>query len=186
MARDSRDDSSAPPVLVLVTGGTRSGKSEFAETRAKELALRFGATPYYFATAEALDDEMVERIALHRTGRGSEWQTVEVPIDPAGELAKIEAGSVALLDCITLWLSNLMGSGLDDPEIMERVGLFLSACKGSGCSVYLVTNEVGSGIVPENPAARRFRDLAGRVNREVAAAADEVYLIVAGLPLTLK
>lgn len=176
-------------MLTFVTGGSRSGKSDFAQTRAEELATARSCTPVYFATAEALDTEMVERIALHREGRGERWQTVEVPVDPASELGKIEPGSVVVLDCITLWVSNLMGSGLADAEIMERATVFFSTCASvveSGTSVFLVSNEVGSGIVPDNPVSRRFRDLAGKINAAAARAADEAYLIVAGLPLKLK
>jgi adenosylcobinamide kinase/adenosylcobinamide-phosphate guanylyltransferase len=176
-------------LLTFVTGGSRSGKSGFAEMRAEELADLCSRTPIYFATAEALDTEMVERIALHREGRGERWQTVEVPVDPASELLKTEPGSVVVLDCITLWVSNLMGSGLADADIMERATAFFSTCAvavEAGSSVFLVSNEVGSGIVPDNPVSRRFRDLAGKINAAAAHAADEAYLIVAGLPLKLK
>ncbi len=175
--------------LVFVTGGSRSGKSGFAQTRSEELAHERDCTPIYFATAEALDTEMVKRIELHREGRGERWRTVEVPLDPAAELKSTEPGSVIVLDCITLWVSNLMGTGLADAEIMERSEVFFSACNAaveSGAALFLVSNEVGSGIVPDNPVSRRFRDLAGKINSAAAAAADEAYLIVAGLPLKLK
>jgi len=165
--------------LVLVTGGARSGKSAVAEARLRELAP--DGPWLYVATAEALDEEMALRIARHRERRGGAWRTVEAPRDPAGAL-----GDPALVDCLTLYLSNLVGDGLDDGRILDAVGALAAAAKRARGPVVIVTNEVGSGIVPEHPLARRFRDLAGLCNQRAAAAADEVWLVASGLPLKLK
>ncbi len=184
-----KEKGNAGAKFTLVTGGARSGKSDFAQSAAETEAKERKSALVYLATAEALDSEMEERIALHRAGRTDKWRTVEAPIDPASELTKVKSGSVVLLDCITLWVSNLMGIGLEDADIMEKAGLFFvasSKAARSGTSVFLVTNEVGSGIVPDNPLSRRFRDLAGRINAAAAKSADEAYLIVAGLAFKLK
>ena len=159
--------------LVLVTGGARSGKSAFALARAN------GGV--YIATAEAGDDEMRERIARHRAERGPAWTTVEAPLDPA---AALPAAGTALIDCLTLWISNLMLAGRDDAAIYAAAEHL--AGKASACTTIAVTNEVGLGIVPEHPLARRFRDVAGRVNQIFAARADEVWLLVCGQPLRIK
>jgi adenosylcobinamide kinase/adenosylcobinamide-phosphate guanylyltransferase len=168
--------------LVLVTGGTRSGKSAFAETRLKELAPD---QPWlYVATAEAFDEEMKERIARHRQRRGDRWRTVEAPRAPADPLVDFAGG--ALVDCLTLWITNLLVEGHDDEPIVGAVELLVHTARRGPGTVVLVTNEVGSGIVPENALARRFRDLAGTCNQVVARAADEAWLVAAGLPLKLK
>jgi adenosylcobinamide kinase/adenosylcobinamide-phosphate guanylyltransferase len=168
--------------LVLVTGGARSGKSRFAESRVAELAP--GGPWLYVATAEALDDEMRDRIARHRIRRGGSWRTVEAPRDPAAGLAASEPA--ALIDCLTLLVTNLLLDGLPDDEILARVVALADACRAAPMPVVVVTNEVGLGIVPENALARRFRDLAGWANQALAAKADEVVLTAAGLPLRLK
>jgi adenosylcobinamide kinase/adenosylcobinamide-phosphate guanylyltransferase len=160
-------------MLVLVTGGARSGKSAFALARAQG--------GLYIATAEAGDDEMRERIARHRQERGPGWQTLEAPMDPA---AVLPASGVVVIDCLTLWISNLMLAGRDDAAIYAAAADLAS--KSVRCTTYAVTNEVGLGIVPEHPMARRFRDLAGRVNQTFAAAAGEVWLLVCGQPLRIK
>jgi adenosylcobinamide kinase/adenosylcobinamide-phosphate guanylyltransferase len=167
--------------IVVVTGGARSGKSRFAERRLRELA----DPPYrYVATAEALDDEMAARIAHHRAARGDGWATVEAPLDPAAALGR---GRPVLLDCITLWLSNLLlREKLTDQSISSLVDALAVAARAAAAPVVLVTNEVGAGIVPEHPLGRRFRDLAGQANQRLAAHADEVTLVACGLPLRLK
>jgi adenosylcobinamide kinase/adenosylcobinamide-phosphate guanylyltransferase len=167
-------------VLVLVTGGARSGKSRVAEQRLAELA----EPPWtYLATGEGLDDEMRERIRRHQSRRGAEWRTEEAPRDPA----RIFSTNVRaiLLDCLTLWLSNRLLDGLSDDEIFGEADQLVTAAQKVPV-VVMVTNEVGAGLVPENPLGRRFRDLAGWVNQRVAAAADEVVLVACGLPLKLK
>lgn len=166
--------------VTLVLGGARSGKSRFAE----ELLEGASGERVYLATAEAGDEEMAERIRRHRARRGAEWRTVEEPLDLAGALGR-EAGPgrSVLVDCLTLWLANTMAAGLE----MERETAALLAClPGLAGPVVFVSNEVGQGIVPENALARRFRDEAGRLHQALAQASDRVFLIVAGLPLTLK
>jgi adenosylcobinamide kinase / adenosylcobinamide-phosphate guanylyltransferase len=159
--------------LHLVTGGARSGKSSFALARAQ------GGV--YIATAEAGDDEMRDRIARHRRERGDTWRTIEAPIDPA---AVFPREGVVVLDCLTLWISNLMLAGREDDAI--AVAATDLAAKATACTSFVVTNEVGLGIVPEHPLARRFRDLAGRVNQIFATQAAEVWLLVCGQPLRIK
>jgi adenosylcobinamide kinase/adenosylcobinamide-phosphate guanylyltransferase len=167
------------PSLTLVLGGTRSGKSRYAESLITALPPPWT----YVATAEAGDAEMAERIALHRERRGKDWQTVEAPDDLATALAGIGSDAPVLVDCLTLWLSNRMLTGADVEPEAARLEAALNNRRGA---VVLVSNEVGSGIVPGNPLARRFRDLQGRLNQRMAARADRVVLMVAGLPLIVK
>jgi adenosylcobinamide kinase/adenosylcobinamide-phosphate guanylyltransferase len=166
--------------LVLVTGGARSGKSRFAEARVAELAP--GGPWRYVATAEALDDEMRARIARHQARRGPAWSTVEAPRDPAGAFGP----ACVLVDCLTLFVSNLMLGERSDDEVLAACTALAQAARRASMPVVIVTNEVGWGIVPENPLARRFRDLQGWANQVVAKEADEVVLVAAGLPLRLK
>jgi adenosylcobinamide kinase/adenosylcobinamide-phosphate guanylyltransferase len=167
------------PPLTLVLGGARSGKSRYAESLIVVLP-----PPWTFvATAEAGDAEMAERIALHRTRRCKEWQTVEAPHDLAAALARTESSASVLVDCLTLWLSNRMLAGADVEAETARLETVLA---GRRAPVVLVSNEVGSGIVPDNALARRFRDLQGRLNQRMAARASRVVLMVAGLPLVVK
>jgi adenosylcobinamide kinase/adenosylcobinamide-phosphate guanylyltransferase len=133
------------------------------------------------ATAQALDTEMEERIARHRAERGPRWRTLEAPLDLAGALDRVDASEIAVIDCLTLWVSNLMHAERDAEH--EAAELIFAL---HGRDVLLVSNEVGLGIVPDNVLARRFRDVAGRLNQRVAAAADRVLFIAAGLPLVLK
>ncbi len=178
--------------LVLVLGGARSGKSAYAEGRATALAGPHGRV-LYVATAEALDDEMARRIAHHRASRPASWRTVEEPRDPAAAMrAAAPDTRVVLLDCITLWLSNLLSAlqAQDDgtPEEAVDAGVtgLLAAYQAGTADLVLVSNEVGLGIVPAYPLGRLYRDLLGRVNIRLAAAADEVVLMVAGIPLQVK
>jgi adenosylcobinamide kinase/adenosylcobinamide-phosphate guanylyltransferase len=166
----------------LVLGGARSGKSAFAEQLAR------GAAPerVYLATAAAGDDEMRERIAHHQARRkeGSGWRTVEEPLELVAALAReVQPERAVLVDCLTLWLSNLMHLRRD----VEAQTRDLVAClRETNGTVVLVSNEVGLGLVPETPLGRRFRDAQGRLNQAVAGAADDVVFIAAGLPLWLK
>lgn len=165
---------------LLVLGGARSGKSSYAQTRAEALdgELRF------VATAQAFDTEMTDRITRHRADRGQRWSTIEAPIDLAAAIrAESREGRVLLVDCLTLWTSNLLLAGHD---IATATGELVRAVSTAPGPLILVANEVGLGIVPDNALARRFRDEAGRVNQRIAAAADEVVFIAAGLPLRLK
>ena len=167
------------PHLTLLIGGARSGKSAHAEA----LATALPAPWYYIATAQALDPEMTTRIEEHRARRGAGWETVEAPVDLAGALAGMPAGRAVLVDCLTLWLTNhLLGDSDLDAE-RARLAKVLAAPRGPW---FVVANEVGQGIVPENAMARRFRDAAGRLNQQVAAVADRVVMMVAGLPMQVK
>lgn len=162
--------------MTLVLGGARSGKSRHAEGLAATYAEKT-----YIATAEAFDDEMRERIARHQARRGEGWTTVEVPLDLAGALTAISG--FVLVDCITVWLGNLMHHGRDVDRELDRL---LAVLERIEARVVMVSNEVGLSVVPENPMARRFRDLQGVANQRLAEAADEVVFVAAGLPLTLK
>ncbi|MDS9468000.1 bifunctional adenosylcobinamide kinase/adenosylcobinamide-phosphate guanylyltransferase [Paracoccus sp. MBLB3053] len=163
----------------MVTGGARSGKSQLAES----IACRFSGRHVYIATAQPWDDEMTQRINLHRDRRDRAWDTVEEPLDLPGALMNSDDGvTVRLVDCLTLWLSNLMAAGDPGPAIK---GLCDALPRQRG-PVVLVTNELGLGIVPENALARRFRDEHGWMNQSVAAMSDEVWMAVSGLPLRLK
>lgn len=168
-----------PDSLTFVLGGARSGKSRHAEA----LIRRHPAPWRYVATAEALDDEMAARVAEHRARRPDGWLTTEAPLDLADALATVPAGQPVLVDCLTLWLSNLILAGRDPDAESRRLAAVLAAPRGPWVAV---SNEVGFGIVPDNALARRFRDAAGRLNQTVAAAAGEVFLVAAGLPLRLK
>lgn len=163
--------------LTLVLGGARSGKSRFAEN----LARQHGGLRTYIATAEAFDDEMRQRIAKHREQRaGDGWVTIESTLDPASVLPR---DGLVLLDCVTVWLGNLMHHGRDLRAEVAKLCAALEVCPAE---VILVSNEVGLSIVPENAMARRFRDEQGLVNQALAEIADNVYFIAAGLPLKLK
>lgn len=166
-------------MALLITGGARSGKSGYAEARTLALPGR----PQYIATAEARDPEMSERIAAHRARRGPEWQDHAAPLDLLGALAATDGAGPRLVDCLSLWLANLMEAGRD----WRAEGAALAGALGKQRSpVILVTNEVGMGIVPDNALARAYRDAAGWLNQTIAAAADEVQFVVSGLPLKVK
>lgn len=170
------------PRLTLVLGGARSGKSRYAEGLVAALAPAWSPPWIYVATAEPRDAEMRARIAAHRARRGPSWQTVEAPHELAETIVLAQPAPV-LVDCLTLWLSNLMLAAVDiDTEIarLER------ALEAAAAPIVLVSNEVGSGIVPEHPLGRRFRDLQGGLNQRMGARADRVVLMVAGLPLVVK
>jgi adenosylcobinamide kinase/adenosylcobinamide-phosphate guanylyltransferase len=165
---------------LLVLGGARSGKSRHAQARAEALDGEL----VFVATGQAYDEEMADRIARHQADRGPRWRTVEAPIELARAIEALACpGTVLMVDCLTLWASNLIFADRD-PET-ETARLVAAICAARG-PVILVSNEVGLGIVPDNALARRFRDVAGRINQVVAACADEVVFIAAGLPLTLK
>jgi adenosylcobinamide kinase/adenosylcobinamide-phosphate guanylyltransferase len=164
----------------LVLGGARSGKSRHAQAAAESL----NGELIFIATAQAFDDEMTAKIARHRAERGARWRTVEAPLELAEAIeAEKKGGAVMLIDCLTLWASNLLLSE-EDPQ--SRVAKFLAAIASSPARIILVSNEVGMGIVPDNALARQFRDLAGDINQRVAAAVENVDLAVAGLTLRLK
>jgi adenosylcobinamide kinase / adenosylcobinamide-phosphate guanylyltransferase len=166
------------PYVTLIIGGARSGKSSHAE----QIMRALPAPWTYIATGQAFDDEMRERIAEHRRRRGDGWQTIEAPVDLGGALAQA-ANTPILIDCLTLWLSNLMLGGYDIPAALSA---FEAALQRRSEPTLLVSNEVGMGIVPETPLGRRFRDEAGRLNQHMAAKAGRVRLMVAGLPIAVK
>ncbi|MEN3145809.1 bifunctional adenosylcobinamide kinase/adenosylcobinamide-phosphate guanylyltransferase [Neorhizobium sp. IRAMC:178] len=166
--------------VTLVLGGARSGKSGFSERLAKESGLE----RHYIATGRAYDDEMRERIARHRADRGDGWTTHEVPLDLVERLSDIDApGRVVLVDCLTLWLTNLM---MDERDIDTAAAALVRQSESLSAKLIVVSNEVGLGIVPDNRMAREFRDHAGRLHQRIAASADEVFFIAAGLPLRMK
>ncbi len=167
------------PHLIFVLGGARSGKSAFAQGLIERLP-----GPYAFlATAEAYDAEMEERIARHRADRSDAWTTYDAPLDLAGALDRLPVGQPALVDCLTLWLSNHL---LADHDLEHQGRGLLRALAARAAPTVVVANEVGLGIVPDNALARRFRDAAGRLNQQVARQARAVAFIVAGLPLFPK
>ncbi|AZI45144.1 bifunctional adenosylcobinamide kinase/adenosylcobinamide-phosphate guanylyltransferase (plasmid) [Deinococcus psychrotolerans] len=165
--------------LIYITGGARSGKSSFAERQALRLS---GHAVTYLATAQAFDGEMRARIERHQSDRPAEWITLEEPLDVVAALQTAHTPTV-LLDCLSLWVSNLMLAEREDGEVLARVDDLL---RHNSATLIVVSNEVGLGIVPDNALARRYRDLLGWANQHFAAAADEAHLLVSGLPLRLK
>ena len=168
--------------IVLVTGGEKSGKSRHALSLAECCAKKA-----FIATAEAMDEEMSRRIAKHREHRDPSFHTVEEPADIAGALRSLPPGTqIAVVDCLTVWLGNLVHrAGTSEGSHPEVTG-FLEFLENPPCDLVIVTNEVGMGIIPENEMARRFRDLSGELNQSVARLADQVILMVSGIPLTVK
>jgi adenosylcobinamide kinase/adenosylcobinamide-phosphate guanylyltransferase len=165
--------------LTLVLGGARSGKSRYAEQ-----AVMASPSPWiYVATAEPFDDEMRARIAEHQSRRGEDWHTIDAPTDLAGAIEDAPEDQPVLVDCLTLWLNNLMFRKIN---IDTAVGNHEAALAGREAPTVLVSNEVGFGIVPDNAEARRFRDLQGRLNQRIAALAGRVVLMVAGIPMLVK
>lgn len=167
------------PKLSFILGAAASGKSAYAESL-------FSAHPgpkTYLATAQPFDSEMESKIARHKTMRGKGWNTIERPTDIASVFSKAPMGSAILLDCATLWLSNLLLADLNLEKAQETL---LKALKSSAVPVVIVSNEVGAGIVPMEATSRRFREAQGRLNQQLAAQADYAALVVAGIPITLK
>lgn len=170
--------------ITLITGGARSGKSSFALS----LGLQHYSKRAFVATAVPFDQEMKERVSRHRKERGDQFHTIEEPLELARVLADLPSGTeVGIVDCLTVWLGNLYHHFQDkEEEVRVQVDVFLSHLDRPVCDLLLVTNEVGWGIVPENPLARSFRDMAGYVNRSVAQKAACAYLLCCGIPLALK
>lgn len=167
------------PSLIFVLGGAASGKSEFAEN----ICINSGLRRFYLATGQAWDDETKSKINLHKSRRDNLWQSIEAPIEVYDPIAARQAGDVLLLDCATMWLSNLM---LEDVDLEGATERLLESVKNSAGLIVVVSNEVGQGIVPENALARRFREAQGRLNIRLASQADCVVQVVAGLPNVLK
>lgn len=175
--------------IILVTGGSRSGKSVYAQ----RIAESFSGTRTYIATCPVIDKEIEDRVRKHKEARQSaSWQTIEEMTDLAGALQRSRGSEVILVDCLTLWINNLMYEAeqekkyLDEEAIAARCEDVLGVCSSITGTVIFVTNEVGMGIVPENPASRLFRDLAGRCNQSMANHADAVIFMVSSLPVYIK
>ncbi len=176
-------------MTTLITGGSRSGKSAFAQQQAEQL----DAPRLFIATCPRIDSEMDERISRHqrdRAGRG--WQTAEIPLRLAEELDRTPTGTAVLIDCLTLWISNLMyeaeqeGLEISEDQVTASVEKLGESARRYQGQVLMVSNEVGLGIVPDNPMARRYRDLVGRCNQVIAASADRVFLVSCGIPVRIK
>ncbi len=168
----------------LIIGGSRSGKSRHALRLAEQVS---GDRKIFVATCVPQDDEMTQRVTRHQAERGSVWVTLEVPVALADAIAENSSkADVILIDCLTLWISNLFMETDDTRMIDDRVGALEEALSHAQCPVLLVSNEVGTGIVPENRLARQFRDMAGFTNQRIAECADEVIWMVAGIPVTIK
>lgn len=169
--------------IYFITGGARSGKSAFAENLAGNLSGKRA----YIATAQALDAEMAARIAKHQKSRGDGWDTYEEPLAVDELLQKLSGRyAVILLDCLTLWLSNVMAHTDGDDAVFQRIDRLVAAVQACNGSCILVSNEVGLGIVPDNPLARKFRDLAGLLNQKMAGVSHEAYFTAAGIPIKIK
>ncbi len=176
--------------LTLILGGARSGKSTYAEALARELG---GDDVLYIATAQALDDEMADRIARHQSQRPSTWRTLEAPLHPGRDLQALPfRASVILLECMTLLVSNILLAHEGEPlaaieaHITAEIEELLAASRGHRSHLIVVSNEVGMGLVPANPLGRAYRDLLGRANQYMAAVAERVIFMVAGIPMPLK
>lgn len=167
------------PNLTLILGGAASGKSAFAEG----LVLKGETAPLYVATAQVFDEEMAEKVQRHREMRGTGWTTIEEPLDLPGALAQAGSRQPVLIDCATLWLTNVILGEHDVAAYSDELLTAITACKGP---VVIVSNEVGQGIVPDNALSRRFRNAQGRLNQQLAGQADAVIAVMAGLPLMLK
>jgi adenosylcobinamide kinase / adenosylcobinamide-phosphate guanylyltransferase len=169
--------------MILITGGCRSGKSRFA----LDYANQHFSKKIYLATCEALDEEMGQRIEHHKKMRSPEWQTIEEPIEIVNKIRRYgDEVDVILLDCITLWLSNLLMRRKNDLDIMDEVNRLIDTINQGQTSLILVSNEVGMGIVPADPLSRRFRDLSGMANQKIAEVVNTVILTVSGIPIFLK
>lgn len=170
--------------LSLITGGARSGKSSHAIALATAVV---GTRIFFIATGEPLDQEMASRIAHHKASRPPQILTIEESREVASAIASLEGkADVAIMDCLTLWISNLMSAGASDESILAQADRLADVLTKASFTAIVVTDEVGAGIVPDNPVARRFRDLLGWTNQKIAAVADDVTLMVAGYPLRVK
>lgn len=167
------------PKLTFVLGGASSGKSAFAES----LVVKSQAPRVYLATSRIYDAEMRTKVADHIQSRGPDWQTIEEPRDMAAALAKVPADHVVLLDCASMWLTNVI---MDEADLALETQIFLRAIAKCAARVVVVSNEVGMGVVPDTPLGRQFRDAQGKLNQELAEISDLAVMVVAGMPLTLK
>lgn len=170
--------------ITLIIGGCKSGKSRQAlEASNQQAAVK----KVFIATSVPFDDEMKKRVARHRHERGGGWATVEAPVELAGAIkSNCNDGCLLVVDCLTLWINNLLMDTTDETIIDNKISELVETLENSDCPIYLVSNEVGAGIVPGNPLARQFRDLAGSLNQLVASMADQVVWMVAGIAVTIK
>ena len=168
--------------IIFISGSVRSGKSGFAVSRAK----KFKTPVVFIATCRPLDDEMKERVHKHKQNRPKTWKTIEEDMDIAAVIRRLKEKDTAILDCLTLWISNLLLAGLNEKEISRRIKDFIAALKQTPASVVIVSNEVGWGIVPDNRLSRIFRDIIGTLHQRIAAVSDEVHLMVAGIAMKIK
>jgi len=168
--------------FILITGGSRSGKSRLAVRMAKAL----GRTVIYLATCRVCDNEMRARVRCHRRERPSHWRTIEHPKDVVRQLQQLDGAEAVIFDCLTMYVSELMMRGVSEARMRRRIAQLCEAIRKASCPVIVVTNEVGSSVVPEHPLGRRFRDMAGLANQLAARAADQVVLMVAGIPVRIK
>jgi adenosylcobinamide kinase/adenosylcobinamide-phosphate guanylyltransferase len=171
--------------LTLYLGGAKSGKTKAA----LKAASSFKPPRYYLATAQGLDQEMLQRIKNHQAERGPDWKTIEAPLDPAGAISKLQGNNLVIMDCLTLWLSNLLTENQDHSDlsfVTREINKLISVINDYPGPVFIVSNEVGWGLVPMNPVGRAFRDMSGLAHQLLAEKAQEVWLIIAGLPLKLK
>jgi len=169
-------------MLAFVIGGIKSGKTKFALKKAEELNI---GKLYYIATARAIDEEMKERIERHKRERGEKWITIEEPIEVDGVLKKIPKGSIIIIDCLTTWLTNLLIENYDVEEKTNKLLDILLKIK-TDLDLFLISNEVGLGIIPDNTLSRKFVDLSGNLHQKVAQIADEVYFILCGCEIKIK
>ena len=177
--------------LCLILGGVRSGKSRFALKLGNRLGSRKGGQKVFLATAQPFDEEMAKRIEMHKRDRGKDWQSIEAPIKLTEMLQSLEGrletkSKVVVIDCLTLWLNNLLMETEDSEKIIDQIDALIATIEKSEFNLIAVSNEVGLGIVPTNPLSRRFRDLAGLLHQEMAAISDEVYWMTAGIPMLIK
>ncbi|OIP51480.1 MAG: bifunctional adenosylcobinamide kinase/adenosylcobinamide-phosphate guanylyltransferase [Deltaproteobacteria bacterium CG_4_10_14_3_um_filter_60_8] len=171
--------------IILITGGSRSGKSRHAQALCETMPGQL----IFLATATALDEEMARRITRHQADRRQgDWHTVEEPLNLQAVIRGVDPGATILLDCLTLWVGNLLHlqPDMDEDDIDRCAGELLATARNHQGTMVFVTNEVGMGIVPDNEMARRYRDLVGRCNQAIAAAADQVILVTCGMPITIK
>jgi adenosylcobinamide kinase/adenosylcobinamide-phosphate guanylyltransferase len=173
--------------ITLVLGGTRSGKSEIAERLTAAAAAERGCGVVYLATCRPGDDELVERVRRHRERRPARWITLEEPRDPARALRDLNRPEcVGLLECLSFLVFNWMEEGATDEEVSERIAALIAQARAAIAPLVVVSNDVSGALIPPDPSTRRYQDLVGRANQQVAAAADRVLLAIAGLPMTLK
>ncbi|MFH2137369.1 MAG: bifunctional adenosylcobinamide kinase/adenosylcobinamide-phosphate guanylyltransferase [Candidatus Omnitrophota bacterium] len=167
--------------VILVTGSVRSGKSSYAVNLAKATKAKVS----FLATCQPQDAEMKKRVKKHKNSRPKSWKTIEEPIEISKVISKLKINEVLIIDCLTLWISNLLLSGLTEKEILKNIKEFVTVLKESKASIIIVSNEVGWGIVPDNKLARIFRDIIGTAHQIIAKVSDEVYLMIAGIPVRI-